>query len=305
MQARGRRSMGQWNKIINTISVVNTMATRHPRCPRQWRKSTKSHHHQWPIISRPCYKLACTIYQTSPPGTRTYRDLLWQHVRIFVGSKTRSSASIAAGTLIHMLSLHIHTLRSSSVAPLHVTGTDNEMADTVSSAFTEGKYFFAFNNLITYFNIHFPLPYNESWRKCNITTKWVSQVIACLRGNKLQLAWLKRLPNIAKNNGIFGVTTPIYAKSILSSPTSLAPSNVMLLLQYLLLGSGQVCPKKTLQSKFNESCTLLRPSPIPSNWLENKAPSTGKKANTIWSSSVWLKATDYLTLHMFLNSCYL
>ena len=164
-----------------------------------------------------------------------------------------------------MLSLRIHTLRSSSVAPLHVTGTDNEMADTVSSAFTEGKYFFAFNNLITYFNIHFPLPYNESWRKCNITTKWVSQVIACLRGNKLQLAWLKRLPNIAKNNGIFGVTTPIYAKSILSSPTSLAPSNVMLLLQYLLLGSGQVCPKKRYnQSSMSHvrSCVHLQYHPI-------------------------------------------
>ena len=216
-----------------------------------------------------------------------------------------SSSSIAAGTLLCMLIICIHARKSSSVAPLHVAGTKNEMADTVSSDFKEGKYFFAFNNLITYFNLHFPLPYNYSWRECHIPTKWVSQVIACLSGNKLQLAWLQRLPKISKNTGIIGVTTPIYAKSILTSPISLAPSNVMLLLQNSLLGSGQACPGKTLQSKFKESWKILRPSPRPSNWLENQFPSTGKKVNTIWSSSVWWKATDYMTLHMFLNLRYL
>ena len=297
--------MVQWNEIINTISVVNTMATIHPRSPHQWRKSTRAHQHQWPRIIRPYSRLACTRDPTSPPGTITYRDLLWQHVRSFVESKMISLASIAAGTLVRMLIICIHACKSSSITPLCVEGKDNEMADLVSRAFKEGKYFFAFNNIITYFNLHFPLPHNESWRECHIPTKWVLQVIACMRGNKLQLAWLQRLPKIAKNTGIIGVTTPISAESILSSPTSIAPSNMMSLLHHSLLVAGQACPAKILQSKFKDSWALSCLSPRPSNWLENQFPFTGKKANTSWSSSVWWKDANDLTLYMFLSSWYL
>ena len=101
------------------------------------------------------------------------------------------------------------------------------MIDIVSRAFKEGNCFFAFNNIITYFNHHFPHPQKDPSFKYHIPNKWLLQVIACLRGNQLQMAWLQRLPNIAKNTGIFGVTTPISSKFILSSPASLAPSNEM------------------------------------------------------------------------------
>ena len=96
-----------------------------------------------------------------------------------------SSASIAACTLIRMLVLFINARKSLSVTPLYVAGKDNKMAYMVSSSFKEGKYFSAFNNIITYFNHHFPLPENYPWLECHIPTKSVSRVIECLYGKQL------------------------------------------------------------------------------------------------------------------------
>ena len=177
------------------------------------------------------------------------------------------SVSISSGTLLSMLSLRIHTHKTSSVTPLHVAVNNNEMADIVSRAFKKGRYFFTFNNIITYFNHHLPLPQNESWIKYKIFIKWLSQVIACLCGKQFPMAWLQRLPNIVKNTGIICVTAPIFAKSMLSSPTSISPSNAMSSLHHFLLSPCQACTEKTQQSKFKGSRTLLRPSPRPSNWL--------------------------------------
>ena len=54
------------------------------------------------------------------------------------------SASIAAGTLLLMLILLIHARKAYSITPLRVAGKNNEMADIVSQAIKEGKYFFRF-----------------------------------------------------------------------------------------------------------------------------------------------------------------
>ena len=124
------------------------------------------------------------------------------------------------------------------------------MADIVSRAFKEGKYSFAFNNIITYYNYHFPLPQNESWRECYITTEWVLWVITYLHGKQLKMVWLQRLPKIAKNTGIIGVTTRISSTLIISYPTSLACSNVMSSLHHSLISSGRANMEKILQDLF-------------------------------------------------------
>ena len=53
----------------------------------------------------------------------------------------RSLASIAAGTLLGMLSLRIHARKASSVTSLLVSGKENEMEDIVSRALKEGIFF--------------------------------------------------------------------------------------------------------------------------------------------------------------------
>ena len=180
------------------------------------------------------------------------------------------------------------------------------MADIVSCDFKEGKHFFSFNNLTTYFNHHFPLPQNEYWIECNIPTEWVSWVIACLSGKQLQMAWLKIPPKISKNTGIIGVTTPISAKSILSATTSLSPSNAMSLLQNLLLGSVQACMEKRYNqsSRSNgHSCAHLQDHPI--GWKTKSPlqgirkipadhPAHGGRITIIWPSICYsTRGTDY------------
>ena len=105
-----------------------------------------------------------------------------------------------------------------------------------------------------------------------------------------------------QNTSIIGVTTPISAQSVLSSQTSPTPSNLMSLLHHFLIGLSQVCTGKTLQLKSKESRTLLRPSPIPSNWLETLFSSTNKKVNTSSSSNTWWNAIEALTPHICHNS---
>jgi hypothetical protein len=193
--------------------------------------------------------------------------------------KMRSSASKAAGQLLRILSLRIHSKAASSITPLSIAGDDNDMADIVSRAFKNGKYFEAENNLLTYFNSHFPLPQNASWQECRIPKEWISRVIACLRGEQLPMAWLQRLPKTGKNTGIIGVPTPLHATSVPSLTTSPPPSKEISSSQLSLRGSGQVCTAEELRSKFKASRMRSRPSPRPSNWLENRVPSTGKRAS--------------------------
>lgn len=152
------------------------------------------------------------------------------------------------------------------------------MADVSSQAFWDGKIFHAADDLINYFNSHFPLPQLLLWQQYIISTKMSSQIIACLRGRQLPLAQLQRIPRIVTNIGKHGKATaqnvrltPIYwtaqhNKEILSS----APS---------LLGSGLVPLEEDARSRHKESQMLWRQSQRPSNWLENKVPCTEETTN--------------------------
>ena len=153
------------------------------------------------------------------------------------------------------------------------------MADVISRAFKDGKFFTATNNLLTYFDTHFPLPQKKSWQECHLPDALVSRVISCLRGELLPMALLQRLPLIEKNTGSIGKTTQ---PSCSATPTSLMSlkSNATSSLEGSLRGSGQASTAEDIQSKFKESLTPSRPSPRPSNWLENKVRSTATKKRT-------------------------
>jgi hypothetical protein len=69
--------------------------------------------------------------------------------------KLHTSQSIIAGKLLRMLSLRIHQCKASSVTPVHIAGEDNDMADIISRAFKNGKFFHANSNLTNYFNDNF------------------------------------------------------------------------------------------------------------------------------------------------------
>ena len=147
------------------------------------------------------------------------------------------------------------------------------MADVSSRAFKDGKFFKASSNLVSFFNSHFPLPKNLSWKEHTLHTDISSRIIACLRGRLLPLAQLQRLPATGKNTGEHGNNMPQNAEWTPTwshaQPNSKKPSYVP-----LLHGSGRVQLEGGVRSVFKESLTPWQPSPRPSNWLENVVPST-------------------------------
>ena len=233
-------------------------------------------------------------------------DLTHKHVGIFCDNtsavswtyKLRTSKSVVAGRLLRMLGMRIHARHASSLTPLSIAGEDNTMADIVSRAFKNGQYFAASKNLTSYFNTHFPLSQKKSWTEFQIPKKLASRVISCLRGELLPMASLLRLPKVITNTGNTGKNTPPCAAQTLSSSTP-QPSNETSSSQPSLQGCGQELTEKELRLKFRESRMRSHPSPRPSNWLENKAPSTGRKMSTISPSNALLKVSGEKILPQF------
>ena len=100
--------------------------------------------------------------------------------------KLRNSKSRIAGYLLRFLGLRMHQAKCSSMVPHHIAGEENIMADVISRAFKDGKYFEISNDLVSYFNSHFPLAQSKSWHECRVPNALISSVTACLRGRCCQ-----------------------------------------------------------------------------------------------------------------------
>ena len=258
-------------------------------------------HLEWPDDIK-----AKLITESNPSGTLTINDLElagavlqflalecqeinleYHHIGIFCDNvsavswafKLRTSKSLVAGRLLRLLGLRIHARKASSIIPLSIAGSDNEMADMVSRAFKHGKYFEFQNNLTSYFNLKFPLPKQQSWQEFTLPTTLTMRVICCLRGEQLDLGSLIKLPGLSPNTGNCGVSTPQGADSTPSSAISMMNSNATASSSVLLGGSGQALTVEDIKSKFRASRRRSRPSPRPLSWLDNEVPSTEHHKN--------------------------
>ena len=112
---------------------------------------------------------------------QTDTPLAYHHVVAFCDNtsavawthKLLTSTSLVAGRLLRLLGLRIHARQASSLIPIHIAGEKNTMADIVSRAFKDGKYFNANKNLVVYFNKNFPLPQKTSWTEFHLPKKLV------------------------------------------------------------------------------------------------------------------------------------
>jgi hypothetical protein len=193
--------------------------------------------------------------------------------------RLRTSKSRIAGRLLRLLSIRIHSRQASNLLPMNIAGEENIMADVVSRAFKDGKYFSASSNLTDHFNSHFPLPQNYSWREFHMPKEIISHVISCLRGDILPMAWLLEPPRIGRNIGPTGANIARSSDASPSSATSL-PSPETSWSGPLLHGSGLALTEGEIRSKFRASRTRSRPSARPSCWLANQAQSTGRTRST-------------------------
>ena len=218
--------------------------------------------------------------------------LRYRHIATFCDNMTtvvwayklRNSKSRIAGYLLRFLGLRMHQSKCSSMVPHHIAGEENLMADVISRAFKEGKYFHVANDLVSYFNKNFPLAQATSWHECNVPSALFSSVTACLRGKLLPMASLLRQTQPGKSTGGAGNNTQAWPASTPSSNTS-TPWNVTLSQEHLLLGSGRDNMEMEVRSKLLASRTPSRPSQRPLSWLDNQVPSTARKTNTTSTSS--------------------
>ena len=232
-----------------------------------------------------------------------------QHVGLFCDNmsavmwayKMRTSRSLIAGRLLCLLGLRIHATQASHLMPLHIAGENNQMADVTSRAFKDGKFADANINLLSYFNLHFPLSQEQSWREFHFLADLALRVILCLRGVLSPLGSLLRLPKNVKNTGATGAamhapveSTPTLPTRHLLKETSSSAGT--------LTGSGRALTVTELKSEFKASRQRFRPCQRPYNWLENRALSTAmqKRTTNLLLQDV-LKGTDETTLHLSHN----
>ena len=221
-----------------------------------------------------------------------WTKLSFKHIGLFCDNtsavawafKGSTSTSIAAGRLLRFLAIRQRLRQTSSLMPRSIAGRDNKMADIPSRAFKHGEFFHAQESLTDYFNLHFPLPQDQSWTEFTVTKKLASRVISCLRGEPLLMEQLRKLPKLGKNTGSIGQNTAKNARWNHTSSASARP-NKQQSSSPLPQESGPGLTASEIRSEFNPSRMLSRPSPRPMNWLDNKVPSTKRRENTFFPSN--------------------
>ena len=229
-------------------------------------------------------------------------NLQHSHVGIFCdntpavawATRLASSKSKIGGHLCRALALRQHVHRSSPLLTVSIAGVNNDMADVASRAAKNTAANISQSNFLALFKSKFPLPKQHSWHLYQLPDKWSSRMTSCLRGTPLTMASWTKLPNQGKNTGLTGLNTQTHSTKTPSSNTSPKCNNLSSS-QLSLRGSGQVTSAEAIESEFQPSLRLSRPSPRPSNWLESKAQSTKQKGYTKsqWQGS-W-KGTDERT----------
>ena len=158
------------------------------------------------------------------------------------------------------------------------------MAYVVYRAFQKGKFFAANKNLTAYFQTHSPLQQGHYWTEFNLSTKWTQQLMSCLLGKQMTLGSLLMLPWIRKN-------TERHGKAMLPHGTLTLPPKAVnrfkssFSSQLLMHGYRNVTTERAFKSRFQPLLRHYRPSPRPSNWLENPVPSKQRKTTTSFPSN--------------------
>ena len=171
-----------------------------------------------------------------------FHYLIFKHIGMFCNNtsvvvwvyKGNTSTLIATACLLRFISLRHQASKASSLLPLHIVVENNAIADILSQAFKNGEFFHAHAKLVNYFNTNISLLQNLSWEEFKVPKKLTSCVISCLRGEKLHMESLLKIPILGGNTGDIGQNNSDPSKSNPTWKTSL-PANEQL--------SSQVFPQ--------------------------------------------------------------
>ncbi len=117
-----------------------------------------------------------------------------------------SRHSIVAANLVAALALCLKKLCCCPLTPQHIKGIKNTITDIPSRSFGSVPqwHFKSNDNLLTFFNSHFPLPNQTSWNVFQLHSDVSMRVISILRTKHFLLDKWRRLPKIGSLSGTTG-----------------------------------------------------------------------------------------------------
>ena len=187
-----------------------------------------------------------------------------------------SKRSTAAAKFLRALAYRINEKQACPITPLHIPGVHNRIADIPSRSFgyKQAWKFCDNNEFLTFFNKTFPLPNQQSWTVCQISSGIKSKCVRTLVKRDTEMRDWKRLPEIGKHTLGTGKTSARLWEWILSL-THDASHGIQSAKQSSSSGdsSGKDFAEtvnRSLQEQLaKRSPQLARISP----WLEGKTPS--------------------------------
>ncbi len=115
-------------------------------------------------------------------------------------------SSLVAEQLIWVLALRFNLQCVCPITMFHICGDQNSMTNIPSHLFgSEPKWLFkSEENLLTFFNINFPLPNQNLWTVCQPTSAIATCMISILRMTPFTLEDWRRFPVAGRNIGTTG-----------------------------------------------------------------------------------------------------
>jgi hypothetical protein len=169
-------------------------------------------------------------------------------------------SSLIAEQLIRVLALHFNLQHVCPITMLSICEDQNSMTDIPSRSFgSEPKWHFkSEENLLTSFNVNFPLPNQNLWTVCQPTSAIATHVIFVLRMTPFTLEDWRQLAVAGRNIGTTGNGMQRLWEWTLTYriPTSPSTSDSSL---GLLHKSAQASMVRDVKSKIARSVAGLRP----------------------------------------------
>ena len=178
-----------------------------------------------------------------------------------------SRSSLVAEQLIRVLALRFNLHKVCPITTLHIVGDQNAMTNIPSRSFgSEPKWHFKMDlDLLTFFNVTFPLPHKNSWTVCQPTSGIAMHVISVLRMTPFTLDDWRQLPAVGKSIGTIGNSTRRLWEWTLTYRMPLSKSGFDSS-QGLQPESAQDTMVKDTKSKIAQSVARLQPLARRSLW---------------------------------------
>ena len=173
-----------------------------------------------------------TMEAVCPTLTNTHVALISDNTpTVHWVQRMASKHSRVAMHLVRALSFRLQARRCSPLTPLHIAGVDNALTDVPSRSFGSEPRWACKDDreLLTMFNLMFPLPNQASWTVFHPSTKISTRLISVLQTTHTDLDVWRRLPPLGTNTGPIGSPTShlwdwTHTFKKQSSPINHAPS---------------------------------------------------------------------------------